>query len=90
VPSKETDPAIFTPEKAADFLRKLGYPDEYWQDMLDTGLSNHWNRVMARIALDNMPMDVNVVSDEMFGNEEHGPMRKENIRASLNKNELIE
>lgn len=80
------DPSVFSPEKAAEWLRSSGVPDEAWEGIATFGLSNHWNRTLVDIALGTETYDVNERFIVLFTNEEHGPKRIENLFDDLNKN----
>jgi hypothetical protein len=82
----DDNPAIFSPDKAADWLRKSGIPDDMWPHIAEQGLSNHWNRTLVDVALGAETVDVNERFNELFGDEPHGPQRAENIRRDLSKN----
>ena len=84
--SPNPDPSIFGPEKAAEWLRQSGTPDVAWEHIATFGLSNHWNRTLVDIAMGTETYDVNERFRELFGNEEHGPKRIENLFDDLNRN----
>lgn len=79
-------PSEFSPEKAAEWLRQSGVPDEAWPKIAEFGLSNHWNRTLVDIALGDKTVDVNEHFEQLFGDEEHGPKRIENLHKDLNNN----
>ncbi len=72
-----------SPEAAQKILEGYGYKKDSWVIFTEQGLGSHYLRAIANIATGDKPRVLDNVYQEMFPNEVHGPIRKENKKTAF-------